>query len=147
MIKLTPLIAELYDTALAEGHEALLGTVSADGTPQISPKGSIAVFDDHTLSFWERSHRSTEHNLAANPKVVVYYRNAARMKEIPYGGGAFRIYGTARIVTDPANTAKVWEKTNETEQSRDKDKTGVGVLIDVDRVEELSGKVVMDKNS
>ncbi len=147
MIKLTPLIAELYDTALAEGHEALLGTVGADGTPQISPKGSIAVFDDHTLSFWERSHRSTEHNLAANAKVVVYYRNAARMKEIPYGGGAFRVYGTARIVKDGPEREKVWEKTNATEQSRDKDKTGVGVLIDVDRVEELSGKVVMDKNS
>jgi predicted pyridoxine 5'-phosphate oxidase superfamily flavin-nucleotide-binding protein len=146
VIKLTPLMRELFDTALAEGHEALLGSVAADGTPQISPKGSIAVFDDTTLSFWERSHRSTEANLKANPRVVVYYRNAARMKEIPYGGGAFRVYGTARIVTDPATTAKVWERTNETEQSRDKDKTGVGVLIDVDRVEELSGKVVMDKN-
>src|ERR1700722_4670505 len=147
MIKLTPLIAELYDTALAEGHEALLGTVSADGTPQISPKGSIAVFDDHTLSFWERSHRSTEHNLAVNNKVVVYYRNADRMKEIPFGGGALRVYGKTHIVKKGPKRKKVWEKTNATEQSRDKDKSGVGVLIDVDRVEELSGKVVMDKNS
>jgi hypothetical protein len=77
----------------------------------------------------------------------VYYRNAARAKDMPYGGGAFRVYGTARIVTDEATKAKVWDKTNEVEQSRDKDRTGVGVLIDVDRIEELSGKVVMDKNS
>jgi len=146
MIKLTPLMRELLDSALADGHEALLGSIGPDGYPQISPKGSLAVFDDTTLSFWERSHRTSERNLKANPKVVVYYRNAARMKEIPYGGGAFRIYGTARIVTDPATTAKVWDRTNETEQSRDKDKTGVGILIDVDRVEELNGKIVMDKN-
>lgn len=146
MIKLTPLMTELFDTALAEGVPALLGTIGPDGYPQISPKGSIAVFDDHTLSFWERSHRTTERNLQHDNKVVVYYRNAARAKDIPYGGGAFRVYGTARIVIDDATKAKVWERTNEVEQSRDKDRTGVGVLIDVDRVEELNGKVVMDKN-
>ena len=146
MVEMTPQLGELLDKALADGTPALLGTVGAGGEPQISPKGSLAVFDDTTLSFWERSHRTSERNLKANPKVVVYYRNAARMKEIPYGGGAFRIYGTARIVTDPATTAKVWDRTNETEQSRDKDKTGVGILIDVDRVEELNGKIVMDKN-
>lgn len=146
MIKLTPLMTELFDTALAEGVPALLGTIGPDGYPQISPKGSIAVFDDHTLSFWERSHRTTERNLQHDNKVVVYYRNAARAKDIPYGGGAFRVYGTARIVTDDATKARVWERTNEVEQSRDKDRTGVGVLIDVDRVEELNGKVVMDKN-
>lgn len=147
MIKLTPLMRELLDTALAEGVPALLGTIGPDGYPQISPKGSIAVFDDTTLSFWERSHRTTERNLKTDNKVVVYYRNAARAKDMPFGGGAFRIYGTARIVTDDPTKAKVWDRTNEVEQSRDKDRTGVGVLIDVERVEELSGKVVMDKNS
>lgn len=146
MIKLTPLMRELLDSALAEGVPALLGTIGPDGYPQISPKGSIAVFDDTTLSFWERSHRTTERNLQTNPKVVVYYRNAARAKDMPFGGGAFRIYGTARIVHDPETTAKVWDRTNDVEQSRDKDRTGKGILIDVDRVEELSGKVVMDKS-
>ena len=147
MIKLTPLMKELLWTALADGHVALLGTVQSDGTPQISPKGSLAVFDDTTISFWERSHRSTEKSLAHGARVCVYYRNPAKMKEIPYGGGTIRFYGNARIITDPAIREKIWENTVPAEQERDKDKTGVGVLIDIDRVEELSGKLIMDKNS
>ena len=82
MIKLTPLMTELFDTALAEGVPALLGTIGPDGYPQISPKGSIAVFDDSTLSFWERSHRSSENAIKHNSRVCVYYRNPAKMKEI-----------------------------------------------------------------
>ena len=147
MIKLTPLMKELLWTALSDGHVALLGTVQPDGTPQISPKGSIAVFDDTTLSFWERSHRTTEKNLAHGARVCVYYRNPAKMKEIPYGDGTIRFYGNARIITDPAVREKIWENTVPAEQERDKDKTGAGVLIDIDRVEELSGKLIMDKNS
>ena len=68
------------------------------------------------------------------------------MKEIPYGGGTIRFYGNARIITDPAVTAKIWENTIPAEQERDKDKTGVGVLIDIDRIEELSGKLIMSKD-
>jgi len=147
MIKMTPLMKELLLSALGDGFVALLGTVQPDGTPQISPKGSIAVFDDSTLSFWERSHRTTEKNLAHGGRVCVYYRNPAKMKEIPYGGGTIRFYGTARIVTDPATREKIWNNTIPAEQERDKDKTGMGVLIDVDRIEELNGKLIMDKNS
>jgi uncharacterized protein len=147
MIKMTPLMKELLWTALADGAVALLGSVQPDGTPQISPKGSIAVFDDSTLSFWERSHRTTEKNLEHGARVCVYYRNPAKMKEIPYGGGTIRFYGNARIITDPAVREKIWNNTIPAEQERDKDKTGVGVLIDVDRIEELSGKLIMDKNS
>jgi uncharacterized protein len=147
MIKMTPLMKELLWTALADGAVALLGSVQPDGTPQISPKGSIAVFDDSTLSFWERSHRTTEKNLEHGARVCVYYRNPAKMKEIPYGGGTIRFYGNARIITDPAVREKIWNNTIPAEQERDKDKTGVGVLIDIDRIEELSGKLIMDKNS
>ncbi|HEV8022182.1 MAG TPA: pyridoxamine 5'-phosphate oxidase family protein, partial [Candidatus Lustribacter sp.] len=111
MIKMTPLMKELLWTALADGAVALLGTVKPDGTPVISPKGSIAVFDDSTLSFWERSHRNTEKNLSHGGRVTVYYRNSAKMKEIPYGGGVIRFYGTARIATDPAVREKIWNNT------------------------------------
>jgi general stress protein 26 len=146
MIKMTPLMKELLWNAMADGMVALVATVTPDGTPVISPKGSVAVFDDSTLSFWERSHRSTEKNLAHGGRVCVYYRNTAR-KDLPFGAGILRFYGTARIVTDPATKQKVWDNTIPIEQERDKDKSGVGVLIDVDRIEELSGKVIMDKNS
>ena len=60
MIKITPVMKELLDKALADGTPCLIGTASKDGHPQISPKGSVAVFDDNTLCYWERSHRSSQ---------------------------------------------------------------------------------------
>jgi predicted pyridoxine 5'-phosphate oxidase superfamily flavin-nucleotide-binding protein len=145
MISMTPLMAELLDKALADGTACLVGTASKDGDPQISPKGSVAVFDEKTLCYWERSNRSSLHHLKENPKVVVYYRNAARAAEMPYAGGALRFHGKARVVPDGAVREQIWNKTIPAEQERDKEKKGVGVLIDVDKIEMLSGVVVMEK--
>ena len=60
MIKMTPVMKDLLDKALADGTPCLVGTASKDGHPQISPKGSVAVFNDDTLCYWERSHRSSQ---------------------------------------------------------------------------------------
>ena len=60
MIKITPLMKDLLDKALADGTPCLIGTASKDGHPQISPKGSVAVYDDQTLCYWERSHRISQ---------------------------------------------------------------------------------------
>jgi predicted pyridoxine 5'-phosphate oxidase superfamily flavin-nucleotide-binding protein len=146
MMKMTPQMADLLNKALADGVPALVGTASKDGDPQISPKGSVAVYDEHTLSYWERSNRSSVAHIKENPKVVVYYRNAARASEMPdYAGGALRFHGRARIADGAGEREKVWDKTIPAEQERDKEKKGFGVLIDVEKIELLSGKVVMEK--
>jgi len=146
MINMPPLIADLLNKALADGTPCLVGTASKDGDPQISPKGSVAVYDGHTLSYWERSNRSSVAHLKENPKVVVYYRNAARASEMPdYAGGAVRFHGKVRFADGPGEREKVWDNTIPAEQERDKEKKGFGVLIDVEKIELLSGKVVMEK--
>ncbi len=55
--------------ALADGTPCLLGTVSGDGEPQISPKGSILVHDANNLAFWERSKRTALDNIHDNNRV------------------------------------------------------------------------------
>lgn len=146
MIEMTPLMRELLNKALADGTPCLLGSATKDGDPQISPKGSVAVYDPQTLSFWERSHRSSLAHIKENPKVVVYYRNPARAGEMPdYAGAALRFHGRARVVESGPEREKVWDVTIPAEQERDKEKKGVGVLIDVDKIELLSGKVVMER--
>jgi predicted pyridoxine 5'-phosphate oxidase superfamily flavin-nucleotide-binding protein len=145
MIQMTPLMRELLDKALADGTPCLLGTASKDGRPQISPKGSIAVFDEEHLCFWERSFRSVQHNLTENPHVVVFYRNPARQSEMPYRGATLRFHGRARIVDDPVLRERIWERTVPAERERDPEKKGVAVLIEVDLIEELSGNVVMSR--
>ncbi len=145
MIKMTDLMRNLLRSALADGTPCLVGTATRDGKPQISPKGSVAVFDDQTLCYWERSFRTAFGHIGENPNVVVYYRNFARTSEIPYRGAAMRFHGSARIVKDGPEREKVWNATVPAEQERDPQKAGVGVLITVERIEELSGAVIMQR--
>ena len=145
MIKMTPLMKELLDAALADGTPCLIGTASKEGRPQISPKGSVAVFDDDKLSYWERSHRSSPKRIAENPFVTVYYRNPGR-KENPYRAGCIRFHGRARIVSSGPEWEKAWNLTNHEEQSKDPDKKGAAVLIDLDLIEQIDSTVIMKKD-
>jgi predicted pyridoxine 5'-phosphate oxidase superfamily flavin-nucleotide-binding protein len=146
MIKMTQQMRALLASALDEDVPCMLGTASKDGRPQISPKGSIAVFDEQTLSYWERGYKSAFAALKDNPRVVVFYRNYAKAKEIPYRGGVMRFHGTARIVEDAAIRDRVWGLTNKAEQDRDPERKGVGILIDVDLIEEINGTVIMKRD-
>ena len=65
--------------ALDDGTPCLMGTVSPDNTPEISPKGSVVVYGPDTLGYWERSHRGASTNIKSNSRVVFYYRNMAHI--------------------------------------------------------------------
>ena len=146
MINMTPLMRDLLASALTDGVPCLVGTASKSGHPQISPKGSVAVFDERTLSFWERSFRSAAAAISQNSRVVVYYRNHARAAEIPYRSAAMRFHGSARIVDSGPERDRAWDLTVPLEQEKDPDRKGVAVLIEVDRIEELSGAIIMERD-
>src|SRR5579864_8724243 len=96
-VKITDLMQRLLTLAFSDGVPALVGTATRDGRPQISPKGTLAVYDSEHLCFWERSYRSSYGALQENPRVVVYYRNQARAEEMPFRAGALRFHGVARL--------------------------------------------------
>ena len=56
-------IRDIILSAWADDHVCLLGTMGKSG-PNISPKGSMIVFDDSHLAYWERSKRKALENLA-----------------------------------------------------------------------------------
>jgi predicted pyridoxine 5'-phosphate oxidase superfamily flavin-nucleotide-binding protein len=145
MIKVTDQMRSLLNSALADGTPCLVGTATKDGYPQISPKGSVVVFNDDTLCYWERSGRSALKRVNENPHIVVYYRNVARIKEIPYRAGVMRFYGDARVLTSGADRDKVWELIPEAERKPDPEKKGTAVLVRLDRIEELSGNIIMQR--
>ena len=126
------------NNALEDGAPCLVGTVSADGQPQISPKGSVLVHNDTTLAYWERSKRTALANVSANPRVVVYFRNPDRAAELPQGA-ALRFYGTTRLVESGPEREAVMGKVVERELKADPGRTGVAVLIDVERITDLRG--------
>jgi predicted pyridoxine 5'-phosphate oxidase superfamily flavin-nucleotide-binding protein len=139
MVKITTLMRSLLSTAHDEKVPCVVATASKEGEPQLSPRGSIAVYDDETLSFWEYSFKKTYQNVRENPKVAIYYRNVARAKEIPYRAAAFRFYGTARIYESGPERDRAWELTVPSEKEQDPEKKGVCVLIRVDRIEDIKG--------
>ena len=139
MIKLTEEMKELFDTALADGFACLVGTATKDGQPQISPKGSVMVFDDETLAYWERAKRSGLANLEENPKVVVYYSHP--VKRIRW-----RFYGEASVHESGPIREDVMSRTVQAELDRDPEREGVAVLIRVDQVGELSGNILQQRD-
>jgi hypothetical protein len=146
VIKVTDLMRTLLNSALSDGTPCLLGTASKDGHPQISPKGSIVVFDDETLCYWERSKRSALKRIEENPHICVFYRNAARVAEIPYRAGCIRFYGDVRLVESGPQRDKIWDLIPEAERKPDPEKKGIGMLIRLSRVEELTGAVIMQRD-
>src|SRR5579864_858075 len=54
-----------------EQRLAYVATVSPDGTPNVSPKGTTAVWDDDHLVFADICSPGTIANLAANPAIEI----------------------------------------------------------------------------
>lgn len=126
---------QALDSALADRVPCLLGTADKLGQAQISPKGSMMVFDATRLAYWERAGRTAIANIKANPKVVVFYRNPALKL-------ALRFYGTATAVPEGALMEAVWSRTIPAEQEKDPERKGMAVVIDVHMVNDLSGKLL-----
>jgi hypothetical protein len=145
-IEMTELHARFLMQAAEDGVPPLLGTADKNGDPQISPKGTVAVLDPETLCFWERSYRSSFHAIEDNPRVVVYCRNHARTKELPFRNGALRFRGVARAAEDEATRDKVWNLSPRGEKDRDTERKGVAILIRVDAIEDLSGQILMKRD-
>ena len=68
-----------------------VATVNADGTPNLSPKGTFAVLDAATVAFAEIRSPGTLRTLAAKPAVEVNFVD-------PFTRHGCRLFGTARIV-------------------------------------------------
>lgn len=134
---------QVIDTAGADGVVCLLGTATSDGAPQISPKGSMMVFDATRLAYWERAGRTALRNLGENNKVVVYYRNSAKTERFP-NGAVWRFYGTAEVLTEGELRDQVYDRTVPNEQEKDPDKAGAAVIIHVGRITDLGGNVIQD---
>ena len=116
------------------------GTTLANGYTQITPRGSTMVFDDEHFALWERGRGSTNANLADGTKVTVFFRKPPLRESglLPRGGIA-RFYGTAKIYKSGPIYEEIWKRLIEPEKKGDPEKKGFGVLIKVERAEDLSG--------
>ena len=137
MIQLTDEMREALPKALAEGHPSIVATASAAGVPDVAFKGSLMVFDDEHLAYWERSLGTTLSNLRENPMIAVFYWNFATRT-------MWKFIGTAKVHADDGMRGEIMGRTIEAELQRDPERKGVGVLIRVERVLER-GQVLMER--
>lgn len=143
MIKLTPLMSELISQAPRDGLHCLIATATQDSWPQIAPKGSLRVLDEQSLCYWERSLGHVYDSLRANPRVTVYYRNAARKDDLPRGAG-WRFCGLASVVQSKGDRQRVIALMPKDEMDRDLDRKGSAILIKVVRITDIFGNVVQE---
>jgi hypothetical protein len=74
------------------GKLAWVATASRDGQPNVTPKGSLKLLDEHHVLFADLFSLKTRKNLEENSKVAVTVVDAGTAK-------GYQLKGTAEIVT------------------------------------------------
>jgi hypothetical protein len=98
------------------------------------------VYDDTHLALWERGKGSTDENLKDGTRLTVFFRKPAlREAGILPKGGIARFYGTATIQKSGPIYEEIWKRLVQAEKDRDPQKKGFGVLIEIERAEDLDG--------
>ena len=115
------------------------GTRGPNG-PNISPKGSLIVFDDDHLAYWERSKKKALENVKADDRVVVVYSNMQAQRDGRLDSGILRFYGRAQLHESGPVRDAIFAKLNQREQTHDGADVGVGVLIRVEHAADVRGK-------
>jgi hypothetical protein len=145
LAKIPQVLHEHINTAYP-ANVCLLGTVLPNGFAQITPRGSVQVFDDETISIWERGRGTTNTNLKDGTKVTIFMRKVAlREAGILPRGGVLRLYGTTQEHKSGPIYDQVWERLIEAEKKGDPDKKGYAVLIKIERAEDLGGNPLENK--
>ncbi|MFL5575651.1 MAG: pyridoxamine 5'-phosphate oxidase family protein [Gemmatimonadaceae bacterium] len=93
---ITPEVARVVH----EQGTAFVATVNADGTPNLSPKGSLTVVDPTHLAFVDLRSPQTVRNVAARPAVQVNVVDAVRRT-------GYRFRGRATVLTAGAAFERV----------------------------------------
>jgi uncharacterized protein len=129
---------EAVNHALEEGTPCVLVSADAEGHPDAAFKGSMMVFDNEHLAWWERSRAEQILQVEQNPHIAVFYRNQKR-------GMMLRFYGDATIHKDGPIRDEVMERTIPVELDKDPERKGFGVVVQVNRVR-LSGNTIQKRD-
>jgi len=121
-------------TVGVDADTAGMGVV-VDVAAQVRPS-----FDDEHFATWERGRGSTTGSLSDGSKVTIFFRKPELRQEgaLPRGGIA-RFYGIAEIHRAGPIYDQIWERLIQPEKNNDPEKQGFGVLIKVERAEDLRG--------
>jgi general stress protein 26 len=138
MIAIIDQMKDLVNNALANGCPCILASVSGEGEPDIGYKGSMMVFDDSSLAYWERTKRQHMKNVKENPKVVVLFRDTKSK-------AAWRFHGKATLHEDGPIREQVMARTVKDELDKDPERKGAAVVISLDKITNMGGQVLQSR--
>jgi len=131
-------VSDLIRSAWDDGAPCLVATQGPDG-PNISPKGSMVVFDDQHLAYWERSKKQALANLAHDKRVCVIYANFKAQRDGVLESGFLRFYGTAELHENGPIHAAIFKLLLPREQTHAGADSGIGVLVKIDHAADVRG--------
>ncbi len=131
---------DLVDNALEYGTPCILGTVDPEGKPHVGFRGSVMVFDDQHLAFWERTMRGEASYLQHNPHVVVLLRNSEKR-------AGWKFYGSTVFHHDGPIREQVMARTPQAELDRDPERKGFAVLVEVSLITNLGGTPIQQQEA
>ena len=94
------MITEKIGKFVSQQKLGFVATVSPNGTPNLSPKGTISVLDENTLAFANIRSPQTIENLEKNPSVEINIVD-------PFSRRGYRFKGIAKIISDGEEYNKI----------------------------------------
>jgi len=138
MIKMTDEMRDLIDNAIANGTPCILATASKAGEPHMSFRGSVMVFDDTSLAFWDRVKRQSLQHITENPQVCVLFRH-------PQKRIIWQFVGEATVYHSGPVRERVMAQVVQPELDRDPERQGVAVVIRVNKILAGNGDVIQQR--
>jgi hypothetical protein len=115
--------------ALDNGTPIVVAYVDAEGAPHLSFRGSAQSYGDDRLAIWVRdSEGGLLRAITANSRIALLYRDPATRR-------TYRFAGRAQLVTEPLAADTIYSNSPEIERSRDPERLGKAVLVNLDSVE------------
>ena len=94
------MITEKIGKFVSQQKLGFVATVSPNGTPNLSPKGTISVLDENTLVFANIRSPQTIENLEKNPSIEINIVD-------PFSRRGYRFKGIAKIISDGEEYNKI----------------------------------------
>jgi uncharacterized pyridoxamine 5'-phosphate oxidase family protein len=121
-------IKDAVNHSLEQGKPIVVAYVDEEGQPRLSFRGSAQVYDKDKLAIWVRNPEGgLQKALKSNPRISLLYRSPEPRMNL-------NILGRGHFDSSEDVRKKIYESSPQSEQNADRDRKGMALVIDVDRV-------------
>jgi hypothetical protein len=132
----------LIRNAWDDGYPLLVATAGPLG-PNITPKGSMIVYDDEHLAWWERSKRAVLENLGHDRRVCIMYASFKAQRDGVLESGFLRFFGTVELHDSGPVRDRIFSMLLPREQTHAGADAGIGALVKIEKAIDVRGKPFM----